>query len=69
MAEHIWEFDHRINFENCKKLKAVNNNRQLNAWESLYMTENNSTLMNKEPPPITSQLFNLTGLEIIWSLI
>ena len=31
VAEHMWEFDLIIDFDKCKKPKAVNSNRQVNA--------------------------------------
>ena len=60
----MWECGHQFKMENCKKLKTIRKSRQLNAYESYYITTAKSELMNKEPPPIDSYLFNLTELGI-----
>ena len=64
VAEHMVEELHEIDQRKSKRLKYVRDERKLDAWESLYINTSSLPLMNREPAPILSYLFNITGLKI-----
>lgn len=64
VAEHMIEENHQMNVSESKRLKFVRESFKLDAWESLFINTATSELMNREPAPIFSYLFNLTSLKI-----
>ena len=64
VAEHAVEHSHSIDMINADKVKTVNKNYKLDAWESLFMANATTTLMNREDAPIISLLFGLVDLSI-----
>ena len=64
IAEHMLEEQHEIDLENSKRIKYVKEDYKLEAWESLLINTSPLPLMNREPAPINSYLFNITDLEI-----
>ena len=62
VALHALELDHFniTSDNNLKLLKQVNNNRKLNAWESLHLHKNRCHLMNTDRGQIQSPLFYYT---------
>jgi len=64
VAEHMIIEEHKIDNNGFKRLKNVTNTQKLDAWESFYINNSSFPLMNREPAPIVSYLFNLTSLEI-----
>lgn len=56
VAMHMITENHSFSVENVKLLKEVQNQRYLNATETLYITNGNN-LMNLFDPPINSILF------------
>lgn len=59
VALHALEFDHLDVNKECVTLKKhVSNPLLLNAWESIYMYQNKTKLMNTDVAPINSPLFN-----------
>ena len=59
VEEHAIVLDYNINSLNAGKLKMVRDAYKLDAWESLFITNVSSPLMNKDEPPIISPLFGL----------
>lgn len=60
VAFHYLEnLDHVLCKENFKMEKRVNDKYKLDAYESIYMRRYRHCLMNTQPPPIQSVLFNL----------
>jgi len=58
VADHVFDFPtHSIDSSKVKNVKVVNNEKQLNAWESLFICNSKNPLMNKDPPRISSPLF------------
>ena len=63
VALHVWKNDppHTNITKQCLDLvKHVRKRVQLDAWESLYMKKYQNGLMNVDPSPIISPLFNFT---------
>lgn len=59
VAYHYLEYiDHDLNKNNFKMEKVVSDPYKLNAYETIYMKKNSHRLMNTQPPPIESILFN-----------
>lgn len=56
------ECGHNVNVNESGIIKRVIKTQQLDAWESLKITNTKSPLMNREDPPILSALFNLVDL-------
>lgn len=61
VAEHMVEHNHEI--KNIKRKKMVTDNYKLDAWESLFMKKYTPE-MNRDPPPISSYLYELASLQI-----
>ncbi|XP_055645147.1 uncharacterized protein LOC129781412 [Toxorhynchites rutilus septentrionalis] len=64
VAAHTTSLDHKIDWTKAKLIKYVKNSSQLNAWESMFISNSQKPLMNEDDPPITSCLYNLTELRI-----
>ncbi|XP_055623481.1 uncharacterized protein LOC129766908 [Toxorhynchites rutilus septentrionalis] len=64
VAVHTTSLDHNIDWTKAKLIKYVRKSTQLNAWESMFISNSQKPLMNEDDPPITSCLFNLTELRI-----
>ena len=64
VAKHALEQKHRIGMENAGKVKTVIKPYKLDAWESLFIANATTTLMNREDAPIVSSLFGLADLSI-----
>lgn len=61
-AEHALENNHlNIETDNLKLIKNINDKSELDAWESLYIEKNRNFLMNNDPPPIISPLFDINN--------
>lgn len=63
VAEHMIVEGHSLD-DTPKRVKNVLGTNKLDAWESLFITNSCSQLMNREPPPISSYLFTLTDMKI-----
>jgi len=63
VADHMHSFKikHELDENKFELLKKVNCEKKLNGWESLYISNINQKLMNKDPPPISSYLFGYIG--------
>lgn len=57
-AQHILEEGHNTNVNNVTLLKDVKNSRHLDAYESYFISKNNTNLLNHENGNINSELFN-----------
>lgn len=57
VANHIFNTSHTITRDNLQLLKEVNDKRQLDAYESLFMYKYKNHLMNTKSAPISSNLF------------
>ena len=64
VAAHAERSNHKMNWDRAKLVENVRNPVQLNAWESMFITNADELLMNEHDPSITSCLFNLTKLKI-----
>lgn len=64
VAAHTAASNHTINWQNAKLIKTVRKPIQLNAWESMFITNTQEPLMNEDDPPITSCLLNLADTTI-----
>lgn len=60
VALHMVNENHlTTTIDNLKLKKIVNNNKKLDAWESILMTKYKTKLMNIDQPPLTSSLLSL----------
>lgn len=57
---HITDKKHSITREGLKLVKQVNNEWELDAYESLYMHRHAENLMSTQEAPIRSPLFNIS---------
>ena len=64
VADHMITHQHNIDQSNIRILKRVRKYYQLDAYESLHITNSNSTLMNTDDPPIVSPLLYLSSLTV-----
>lgn len=64
VAAHAVCFQHDIDWGSAKLIKNITKTRNLNTWESMYITTAEEPLMNEDDPPITSALFHLTKLKL-----
>lgn len=64
VAVHTATLNHKIKWKDAKLIKPVRKPSHLNAWESMFITNNEEQLMNEDEPPIISCLHNLTKLRI-----
>ena len=56
VAQHILETSHPIELKNLKLIRTVTNNRELNAYESLYIKKYKQVLLNTDYGPIPNSV-------------
>lgn len=60
VARHIWDTGHGMPADSIRLIKTVNNYRELDSFESIYMFKNKNSLMNSDNGPIPqSSLYEL----------
>lgn len=64
VAAHAITSNHAIDWESAKLIKNVRKTSHLNAWESMFISNDEGPLMNEDDPPISSCLFNLIDTTI-----